>query len=53
MDAFVAYCKKKKGMIAALKTKDFRNMARLYNGENYGNYDVLIARAYKKLSEAN
>lgn len=53
LDAFVAYCKKKKGMIAALKTKDFRNMARLYNGENYGNYDVLIGRAYKKLSEAN
>lgn len=52
LDVFVEYCKKKSGMIAALKGKDFRNMAKLYNGDDYGDYDVRIANAYKKLSEA-
>lgn len=52
LDVFVEYCKKKSGMIDALKGKDFRNMAKLYNGDDYGDYDVRIANAYKKLSEA-
>lgn len=48
LDAFVGYCKKKAGMVAALKTKDFVQMATLYNGEDYGDYDKRIAKAYKK-----
>ncbi|CAN5286361.1 hypothetical protein BH11PSE10_BH11PSE10_04400 [soil metagenome] len=46
--AFVGYCKKKKGMVAALQAKDFAKMAALYNGEDYGDYDRRIEKAYKK-----
>lgn len=52
LNIFVNFCIKTKGMIAALQTKDFRNMARLYNGDDYGDYDVRISRTFKKLSEA-
>ena len=53
LNIFVEYCKKKSGMMAALKSKDFRNMAFLYNGKHYGDYDVKIANAYKKLLKDN
>lgn len=52
LDAFVGYCKKKAGMVEALKTKDFVQMATLYNGEDYGDYDKRISKAYKKYGGA-
>ncbi len=48
LDAFIGYCKKKAGMIAALREKKFARMAALYNGDDYGNYDTRIEKAYKK-----
>ncbi|UFS70702.1 N-acetylmuramidase family protein [Geomonas sp. RF6] len=48
LDAFVGYCKRKTGLIQAMREKSFQTMARLYNGEDYGNYDVLIAKKYNK-----
>ena len=46
--AFVGYCRKKRGLIAALKDKNFITMATLYNGSDYGDYDKRIEKAYKK-----
>ncbi len=48
LGAFVGYCKKKKGMIPALRAKNFATMAQLYNGNDYGDYDKRIEKAYKK-----
>jgi hypothetical protein len=48
LDAFVGYCKEKAGMVEALKAKNFAKMATLYNGEDYGDYDKRMAKAYKK-----
>jgi hypothetical protein len=48
LDAFVGYCKKKPGMIPALRDKNFASMATLYNGKDFGNYDKRIEKAYKK-----
>ncbi|PTL79350.1 N-acetylmuramidase domain-containing protein [Vitiosangium sp. GDMCC 1.1324] len=42
------YAKQKGGMVEALKAKNFAKMATLYNGEDYGDYDKRIAKAYKK-----
>lgn len=51
LDAFVGYCKKKAGMVEAMRNKDFATMAELYNGEDYGDYDDRIRKAYNKLQE--
>jgi hypothetical protein len=48
LDAFVGYCKNKAGMIPALRNKNYAAMATLYNGEDYGDYDKRIERAYRK-----
>lgn len=48
LDAFAGYCRKKSGMTAAMKNKDFQTMASHYNGTDYGDYDKRIARAYKR-----
>lgn len=48
LDAFVGYCRKKPGMVEALKANNFVAMATLYNGKDFGDYDKKIARAYKK-----
>lgn len=48
LQAFIGYCKKAKGCVAAMQKKDFAGMAKAYNGPDYGNYDKLIEKAYKK-----
>lgn len=48
LDAFVGFCKSTKGLTKALASKDFANLARLYNGQDYGNYDKLIEKSFKK-----
>lgn len=50
LDAFVGFCKQRKGMVEAMRNKDYVAMATKYNGEDYGNYDKLIEKAYKKYS---
>ncbi|TBW37012.1 N-acetylmuramidase family protein [Siculibacillus lacustris] len=49
LDAFVGYCIKKAGMIPAMAAKNFAFMATLYNGDDFGDYDQRIKRAYHKL----
>lgn len=46
--AFVGYCKKKHGMVDAMLDEDFATMATLYNGEDYGDYDKRIEKAYHR-----
>lgn len=48
LDAFVAFCKNTAGLVNAIKARDFVQMAKLYNGKDYGDYDKRIAKAYKK-----
>lgn len=48
LDAFIRFCKSKPLMIDALKHKDFTRMAQIYNGDDYGSYDVRIKNAYKR-----
>lgn len=48
LDAFVGYCKSAKGITAAMKNKNYVQMAMLYNGSDYGDYDKRIEKAYKK-----
>jgi len=36
-------------LMKAMKAKDFTAMARNYNGEDYGSYDVLMKKAYDTL----
>ncbi|NOV30835.1 N-acetylmuramidase family protein [Methylomonas sp. ZR1] len=48
LDAFVGWCKAKPARLQALKDKKFATIATLYNGEDYGNYDVLLEQAYKR-----
>jgi hypothetical protein len=48
LNAFVGYCKSKLGLTQALANRDFANMARLFNGDDFGNYDKLIEKHYKK-----
>lgn len=49
LKAFLGFCSKSPALMKAMKTKDFTGMARNYNGEDYGNYDVLMQKAYEKL----
>jgi N-acetylmuramidase len=48
LDAFVGYCKKTSGLRSALKDKNFAMCAQLYNGDDYGDYDKRISKAFKK-----
>jgi len=48
LDAFVGFCKSRRGMAQAMVAKDFQAMATMYNGADYGDYDKRIANAYKK-----
>lgn len=52
LDAFVGFCKKRKKLVKALQDKDYVQMATIYNGDDYGDYDKRIERAYKKHSAA-
>ncbi len=49
IDAFVAFCLKRKGMKAAMLGKQYATMATLYNGPNFGDYDKRIEKAYTRL----
>ncbi|KAB0565429.1 DUF3380 domain-containing protein [Pseudomonas palleroniana] len=49
LKAFLGFCSKSPALMKAMKAKDFTGMARNYNGEDYGNYDVLMQKAYEKL----
>lgn len=47
LEAFVKYCKARTSLISAMKAKNYQTMASIYNGDDYGNYDKLIEKAYK------
>ncbi len=49
LKAFLGFCSKSPALMKAMKAKDFTSMAFNYNGEDYGNYDVLMRKAYEKL----
>lgn len=51
LKAFVGFCKNTKGMVTAMEKKNFVQCATLYNGEDYGDYDKRMLRAYKKYSK--
>ncbi|MBU5638522.1 N-acetylmuramidase family protein [Geomonas sp. Red69] len=46
--AFIEFCKARGELIAAIAAKNFKKMALIYNGEDYGNYDTLIQNAYRQ-----
>lgn len=48
LNAFVGFCKASRELVHALAKIEFRTIARLYNGEDYGDYDVRMEKAYKK-----
>lgn len=50
LKAFVGFCVKKAGLKESLASKDFVQCAKLYNGDDYGDYDKRISKAYKKYS---
>jgi hypothetical protein len=52
LDAFVGFCKGTKGLVPAMQQLNFVRMATLYNGEQYGDYDRRIKKAYAKYSAA-
>jgi hypothetical protein len=47
--AFLSFCSQSPTLMKAMKDKDYVAMARNYNGKDYGNYDVLIEKAYNAL----
>ncbi len=51
VESFLNFVLNRNGMLEAIKEKDFKKIALLYNGEDYaaGNYDVKIQNAYNKL----
>lgn len=49
LKAFLGFCSKSPKLMTAMKAKDFTGMARNYNGEDYGIYDVLMQKAYEQL----
>jgi len=48
LDAFIGFCKKTGGLREALAAKDFKTCAILYNGQDYGDYDERIKKAFQK-----
>lgn len=50
LDAFVGFCKSSNALLEALRANNFAKMAELYNGADYGNYDVKIKKAFEKYS---
>jgi len=49
LKAFLGFCSKNPAFIKAAKSKDYAGIARSYNGNDYGDYDVRIKRAYEAL----
>lgn len=52
LEAFVGFCKSLPSLLKSMREKDFAAMAMFYNGEDYGDYDQRIARAYQKYGGA-
>lgn len=50
LDAFVGFCKSSNALLEAMRANNFAKMAELYNGADYGNYDVKIKNAFEKYS---
>lgn len=50
LNAFVTFCQKKTGMVAAMRNLDYEGMARRYNGDDFGDYPKRIEKAYGKYS---
>jgi hypothetical protein len=50
LEAFVGFCKKRNALVTALREMDYVQMATIYNGKDYGDYDKRIEKAYKKYS---
>lgn len=50
LDSFVRFIKSSPPLLAALKAKDWKRVARLYNGPDYekNDYDVKLEQAYRK-----
>lgn len=50
LDAMIRFIKTKKGLLQAIKAKDMKKIALLYNGTNYAKnqYDVKINQYYKQ-----
>jgi hypothetical protein len=48
LDTFVHFCKRTPGLPSALRHKQYARIATLYNGKDYGNYDVRIKKAFIK-----
>jgi hypothetical protein len=51
LEAFVGFCRKRKRLVKALQDQDFEQMATIYNGEDFGDYDARIEKAFKKHSK--
>jgi hypothetical protein len=49
LKAFLGFCAKNPAFIKAAKNKDYAGMARSYNGEDFGDYDVRIKKAFEAL----
>ncbi len=47
LKAYLSLCSKNTTLLSAMKSKDFTTMARAYNGDDFGNYDVLMKQAYE------
>ena len=46
--AFVGFCKSNPSIVKAMQSKDFKMMAQLYNGADFGDYAQRIEKSYKK-----
>jgi N-acetylmuramidase len=51
LDAFVGFCLKTKGLRQAIQDRNYVQCARLYNGDDYGDYDRRIKTKYEKYSK--
>jgi hypothetical protein len=51
LDAFVGFCLKTPGLRQALQDRNYVQCARLYNGNDYGDYDKRIKTKYEKYSK--
>lgn len=49
LTAFVSFCQSVPGLVPAMKASDYRAMATLYNGKDFGDYDVRIKTNHLKL----
>ncbi|WP_426136112.1 N-acetylmuramidase family protein [Pseudomonas sp. PWP3-1b2] len=51
LKAFVGFCSKTPPLIKAMRNKDYVGMASNYNGDDYGDYDKRIKKAYEALEQ--